>query len=233
MMDGLQLLTFRELNAHANQVAHYLRSLGVDDRNTGGDLPAALARSDRQSVGHSQSRRGVCAARSGLSERTSGVYAQGFGRVDLAHQRELADRFPDHQAHVLYLDAEAEAITQHSIENPMVDVSLDAVAYVTYTSGSTGTPKGVQGLQRGAVNRFNWMWRVYPFQPGEVCCQKTYLSFVDSVWEIYGPLLQGVPIVIIPDPILKDDRLLIQTLADYQVTRIVLAPSLLRVLLAQ
>jgi len=39
------------------------------------------------------------------------------------------------------------------------------------------------GLHRGAVNRFHWMWQVYPFEPGEVCCQKTSLSFVDAVWD--------------------------------------------------
>ena len=94
----------------------------------------------------------------------------------LLTQQELAERFLDHQARVLCLDVEADAILQRPTHNPGVEVSLDALAYITYTSGSTGTPKGVQGLQRGAVNRFNWMWHAYPFQPGEVGCQKTYLT---------------------------------------------------------
>src|ERR1043165_7070209 len=75
------------------------------------------------------------------------------------------------------------------------------------------------------------MWRVYPFGPDEVCCQKTSLSFVDSVWEIFGPLLQGTASVIIPDEILKDPFLFVQTLGAHKVTRLVLVPSLLRVLL--
>ena len=87
---------------------------------------------------------------------------------------------------------------RESAENPVGRIGPDNAAYVIYTSGSTGTPKGVIGLHRGAVNRLNWMWRAYPFREGEVCCQKTYLSFVDSVWEIFGPLLQGVPMVIVP-----------------------------------
>ncbi|NJM40630.1 MAG: amino acid adenylation domain-containing protein [Anaerolineae bacterium] len=69
-------------------------------------------------------------------------------------------------------------------------------AYVIYTSGSTGKPKGVLGTHRGALNRAHWMWRAYPFEPGEVLCQKTSFNFIDAVWEIFGPLLHGVPNVI-------------------------------------
>src|SRR5207248_7108534 len=59
----------------------------------------------------------------------------------------------------------------------------------------------------------------------------TALGFVDSVWEVFGPLLQGVPTVIIPDHVAKDPPQLVRALAENDVTRIVLVPSLLRVLL--
>src|SRR5262249_3928373 len=65
----------------------------------------------------------------------------------------------------------------------------------------------------------------------DVCCQKTSLSFVDSVWEMFGPLLRGVPTVIIPAEAVKDMNELIGTLAVNRVTRLVLVPSLLRALL--
>src|SRR5437763_6885031 len=100
-----------------------------------------------------------------------------------------------------------------------------------YTSGSTGRPKGVLATHRATSNRFHWMWETYPFESEEVCCQKTSLSFVDSVWEIFGPLLQGIRTVIIPDAVVKDPVQLLQTLAAHSVTRIVLVPSLLQVLL--
>jgi acyl carrier protein len=64
-----------------------------------------------------------------------------------------------------------------------------------------------------------------------VCCQKTNLGFVDSVWEIFGPLLAGVPSVILPQEALLDPGELLQRLAEHRATRIVLVPSLLRALL--
>ena len=114
--------------------------------------------------------------------------------------------------------------------NPDSGVHSDDLAYVIYTSGSTGTPKGVPSPHRASVNRFSWMWRQWRFTSGEVCCQKTALNFVDSVWEIFGPLLQGVRNVIIPDEVLEDPERLVETLAAHRVTRIVLVPSLLRFL---
>ena len=108
---------------------------------------------------------------------------------------------------------------------------LDSLAYVVYTSGSTGTPKGVLGTHRGALNRFAWMWSEHPFAAGEVCCQKTSLAFVDSVWEMFGPLLAGVPSVLVPDEDARDAEALVDHLARHGVTRIVLVPSLLGALL--
>ena len=102
---------------------------------------------------------------------------------------------------------------------------------VVYTSGSTGTPKGVLEAQRAFLNRLHWMWRAYPFAPQELCCQKTALSFVDSVWEIFGPLLKGVPSEIIPDQSVRDPDSFVETLKTHRVTRIVLVPSLLGALL--
>jgi amino acid adenylation domain-containing protein len=127
---------------------------------------------------------------------------------------------------VVCLDRDWPLIAQKSDNN--LGIHSNNLAYVIYTSGSTGIPKGVCGLHRGAVNRFAWMWKVYPFQPNEMGCIKTSLSFVDSVWEVFGPLLNGIPSTIIPDQVIKEPQLLIRMLADNHVTRIVLVPSLLK-----
>jgi amino acid adenylation domain-containing protein len=109
----------------------------------------------------------------------------------------------------------------------------DSSAYVVYTSGSTGQPKGVTATHRGSLNRFRWMWREFPFGSDELCCQRTPLSFVDSVWEILGPLLGGATSVIVSDAEAKDPEGFLRILAYHQTTRIVLVPTLLRALLAE
>jgi len=134
---------------------------------------------------------------------------------------------------IVNLRADWPTIARHPATPPANDraTSPDQLLYAIYTSGSTGRPKGVLGLHRGAVNRFAWMWQTYPFTPGERACQKTSLNFVDSIWEIFGSLLRGVPTVIIPDEVVKDMSRLVTLLAAQHVTRIVLVPALLRALL--
>jgi amino acid adenylation domain-containing protein len=156
---------------------------------------------------------------------------QDAGVKILVTQQKLESNQPAPAAKIVSLDEVCDEIASHSTENPSSIVRAEDPAYVIYTSGSTGTPKGVAGTHRAAVNRFAWMWRTYPFQAGEVCCQKTNLGFVDSVWEIFGPLLAGVPSVTIPPETVRDPEELLQVLARERVTRMVLVPSLLRSLL--
>jgi amino acid adenylation domain-containing protein len=144
----------------------------------------------------------------------------------------LRDRLPPTDATVVNLD---ELESERRRGRPPAGVNPtarpDDPAYVMYTSGSTGTPKGVIGTHRAKLNTFHWMWRQFPFRLGEVCCQKTPLSFADSVQEVFGPLLAGVALVIISDADLKDPERLVAALAARRVTRIILVPSLLRAVL--
>ena len=133
---------------------------------------------------------------------------------------------------VIYLDSEEQCYDSYSAENPPEKASADSMAYIIYTSGSTGTPKGVVGLHRGIINRCSWMWQTYPFGENEVCCLITKISFVDSIWEMFGPPLQGIRLVLIPEEVVQDPVQLVQKLAAKRITRLVLVPSLLRAILA-
>ncbi|MFI9274833.1 amino acid adenylation domain-containing protein [Kitasatospora sp. NPDC052896] len=104
-------------------------------------------------------------------------------------------------------------------------------AWVLYTSGSTGRPKGVIGSHGASLDRCRWMWREQPFDELDVCVQNTAPSVVDSVWEVWGALAQGVPVTVPPAHASLDLDLLVQILSENAVTRICLVPSLLRALL--
>jgi amino acid adenylation domain-containing protein len=115
---------------------------------------------------------------------------------------------------------------------PQWAASQTGLAYIIYTSGSTGKPKGVAVEQGSIRNRLWWMWRRYPFAAHEVACLKTSLTFVDSIWEVLGPLLRGIPVVVVSDETGRDPRAMLQLLAAHRVTRLWLVPSLLREMLA-
>lgn len=224
-----QQLTYKELNWRANQLAHYLQKLGVRTETIVGicvepSLDAIVGLLGILKAG------GAYLPLDPAYPPQRLAFMVSDARLSLViSQRSLANSFE--QIPVVCLDTDWDRIAQKSQENPVCNTTPDNIAYAIYTSGSTGKPKGVLGLHRGAVNRFQWMWQTYPFTEGEVCCQKTSLNFVDSVWETFGALLQGVKTVIVGDRIVKNPQQFIETLANHHVTRLVLVPSLLRVLL--
>jgi amino acid adenylation domain-containing protein len=130
------------------------------------------------------------------------------------------------------LTAEDVDLTMRRSTGPMVATTPEQLACLVFTSGSTGRPKGVGLPHRQIVNRLNWLRQRYPHTAGEVGCQKTSPAFVDSLWELFDPLLSGIPAVVVPDEDVRDPYRLAATLAEHGVTRILLVPTLLRMLLS-
>ena len=102
---------------------------------------------------------------------------------------------------------------------------------VIYTSGSTGKPKGVCLSHRTAYNRLEWQWTELPFEPEEVACFKTSLLFVDSIVEIFSSMLKLISLVISPKNVTTNPDAFVSLLESYDVTRLVMVPSMLRSLL--
>ena len=103
---------------------------------------------------------------------------------------------------------------------------------VLYTSGSTGTPKGVRHVHRAACNRFFWQWRCFPYSKDEVCVFKTTLTFVDSVTEIWSPLLSGKKVVIFPTKVTQNVEDFVNKLEEFKIGRVFVVTSLVRNILA-
>jgi amino acid adenylation domain-containing protein len=216
-------ITYRDLNRRANQIAHHLRGQGVESETFVGilvdrciDLVAGLL--------------GILKAGGAYvpldpaypKERLKFMMSDSNAALLVAQEK-----FSGAIDQVKSLNIDALPRGNDTDDNLPALAKADAAACVIYTSGSTGTPKGVVGLHRAAINRCAWMWNKYPFGSNDTSCQKTSVSFVDSVWEIFGALLQGVRTTIIPDSVAKEPRRLLKHLARHQVTRIVLVPSLL------
>src|SRR5689334_16261453 len=193
-------LSYGELNERANRVAHYLRRSGV----------------------RAESRVGICMERSewmliGLLGilKAGGAYVPldpqypvarlhymlaDAGVQVLLTQAALADRFAGEAVKLLSLDAEWERVAAESGANLQSEVQAANLAYVIYTSGSTGEPKGI-GIAHYSVNRLVCNSDYVQVQSDDCIAQASNASFDAATFEIWGALLNGARLCIIPAPV--------------------------------
>ncbi|MEU3456519.1 amino acid adenylation domain-containing protein [Micromonospora sp. NPDC006766] len=225
-------LTYAELNAAANRIAHRLRAAGVG--------PETLV--------------GVCAERSlelvaGLlgvvkaggaylpldpeypADRLAFMVTDANAPVVLVQQH-LREVLPDTAATVLALD-DASAWADQPTTDPQPVAGPENLAYVIYTSGSTGRPKGVPNTHRGIVNRLDWMQKTYRLGVDDAVLQKTPASFDVSVWEFFWPLREGARLVLAKPGGHKDAGYLRDLLVAERITTTHFVPSMLTVFLAE
>ena len=225
-----QKITYRELNSRANRLAFELRQFGVGPERLVGVLADRSLETIIGILAILKAGGAYLPLEPHYPQERSRFMLADAGAGVLLTQKKFAGYFPDYSGTVVLIDDLLRGASG-TAENLPGSADRDNAAYVIYTSGSTGIPKGVVALHRGAINRFAWMWQTYPFGAREKICQKTSLTFVDSVWEIFGALLQGVPTVLVPDTIATDLMLLVSHLGARGVTRLVLVPSFLNAIL--
>ena len=225
-----EALTYRQLNQKANQLAHYLKSFEV---GSGVLVGICVEPSLEQVVSLLAVLKvnGVYVPLDPNYPQERLAFMLEDSRVRLILTKSLTEKISTQQAHIVCLDRDRDAIAQESVANLNCQTTLEDLAYAIYTSGSTGRPKAVLGKVRGIVNRLHWIWETLPFATDEVCCQKTSINFVDRVAEILAPLLQGIPLVIVPEHLRSNIPQLMSLLSEQKITRIVLVPSLLKVML--
>ncbi|MBC1312640.1 amino acid adenylation domain-containing protein, partial [Trichormus variabilis PNB] len=194
-----QQLTYDQLNRRANQLAHYLQSLGVK--------PEVLV--------------GICVERSldtvvGLLgilkaggayvpldpnypvERLSYMLADSQLPI-LLTQKHLLKQLPNNQTQTICLDEDWQKLANYSDENPCSQVKSDNLAYIIYTSGSTGKPKGTMIVHRGVVNYLSWCTKAYDVAAGVGSTVNSSLSFDATITSLFSPLLVGAKVLLLPE----------------------------------
>ncbi|HEX6289049.1 MAG TPA: amino acid adenylation domain-containing protein, partial [Herpetosiphonaceae bacterium] len=230
-------LTYRELNQRANQLARYLRSLGVQPE---APIGVCLDRSLELVIGLI----GVLKAGGAYlpldpaypAERLRFMLDDSQVSVVLTQQRLLHPedtRLPDCSARVVCLDADWPQIAGEPEDAPDVDLTPDNLAYIIYTSGSTGRPKGVMNTHQGICNRLLWMQQEYRLSAADRVLQKTPFSFDVSVWELFWPLLTGARLVMAQPGGHLDPAYLIDVIKRQQITTLHFVPAMLHVFLEQ
>ncbi|MBB4639458.1 amino acid adenylation domain-containing protein, partial [Longimicrobium terrae] len=225
-------VTYAELNARANRLAHHLRRRGV-----GPEVRAALCM--ERGVEMVVSMLAILKAGGAWvpldpahpAERLERMLADSGAAVLLTQDRLRARLTATGGIDVLRVDAERAAIAAESADNPRSGATPGGLAYVIYTSGSTGTPKGVGIEHRALVNHMAWFIRDFGLAETDRVLQKTPVVFDASVWEFHAPLLVGGELVMARHEGERDPRYLARTVRDRGITVLQLVPSLLRVLL--
>ncbi|HBB34379.1 MAG TPA: phenylalanine racemase [Cyanobacteria bacterium UBA9273] len=227
-----QQLTYRELNYRANQVAHYLQTLEVKPEVLVGicverSLEMAIALLGILKAGGAY----VPLDPAYPSDRLAGMLEDSQLPVLIAEHNQLS-KLPHHQAQVVCLDRDREAIAQCSGENLRVAVTPDNLAYTIYTSGSTGKPKGVQVLHRGVVNFLTSMSQAPGLTEADTLLAVTTISFDIAALELYLPMTVGARIMLVAREVAADAAQLLKVLEQSGANVMQATPATWRLLLA-
>ena len=221
-----QKLTYQELNARANQLAHYLQAMGVGAEVLVG---ICVERSIEMVVGLLSILKAggayVPLDPAYPQERLSFMLSDAQVSV-LLTQQHLLTRLPEHGAQIVCVDTDWGAISQESQSNAVSAAQSTSLAYTLYTSGSTGCPKGVAIEHHSVVALLHWTQKVFTNEQLTGVLASTSICFDLSVFELFAPLSRGGKVI------LAENGLSLPTLAAAKdVTLINTVPSVIAELL--
>ncbi|WP_313707973.1 non-ribosomal peptide synthetase, partial [Planktothrix agardhii] len=199
-----QELTYNELNCRANQLAHYLQSLGVKPDELVG---ICVERSLEMIVGLL----GILKAGGAYvpldpeypQERLS-FMLEDAGLKVLLTQQKLIDKLCESQANIniVCVDADLPVIFKEEQKNLITTIKSSNLAYVIYTSGSTGIPKGVLVTHQGLLNLVFWHQNTFEITNLDKATQLAGTGFDAAVWELWPYLTAGASIYLVKPEIL-------------------------------
>lgn len=218
-----QKLSYRELNGRANRLAWRLRAEGVGPETLVG---LCVERSPEMIIGLL----GILKAGGAYvpldpdypQERLAFILQDAAIPVILVQQH-LLQVLPEHGAKLVCLE-EGEGISSGD-ENPVLVTTPDNLAYIIFTSGSTGQPKGVMVTHKNVVRLFQETQGWFHFDGHDVWSLFHSYAFDFSVWEIWGALLFGGKLVIVPYQVSRTPEEFYRLICREGITVLSLTPS--------
>ena len=225
-----KIMSYRELDEQANQLAHYLQETGV---GPGSVIGVCMRRSVELIIGIL----GILKAGGAYLpldpnypvDRLAYMIQDSNPMVILTMES-LADLLPFSQTQIFCMDKELGKVSSLPTTRPDQKVRTKDLAYIIYTSGSTGKPKGVLLLHQGLVNLIVTQNGFYQIHKNQTMLQFAALSFDASVWEIFLTISHGATLVMAPQEILSSGLELLNLLRREKINLVTLPPSLLSVL---
>ncbi|MGH2507877.1 MAG: non-ribosomal peptide synthetase, partial [Ktedonobacteraceae bacterium] len=226
-------LSYHVLNQRANQLAHYLQTLGVQAETCVG---ICMERSLEMVIGLL----GILKAGGAYvpldptypQERLTFMLEDAHISV-LLTQEHLLQHLPERGMKLVPIDTLWDTLAKEAVNDLRVDLVSENTAYVIYTSGSTGKPKGVMVTHAGICNRLLWMQDTYQISQQDHVLQKTPFSFDVSVWEFFWPLITGAKLVMAKPGGHRDPTYLARIIAERQITTLHFVPPMLQAFLAE
>ena len=224
-------LTYQELNERANQLARYLQNLGVKEEVLVG---ICVERSVEMIIGIL----GILKAGGAYvpfdsnspTERLNFILTDAQISI-LITQENIQTQLPSCADIVICLDTDWDKIAQSNSSNLNNSFKPETLAYVIYTSGSTGKPKGVLIEHNNVTRLFAETQPWFSFNSNDVWTLFHSYAFDFSVWELWGALLHGGCLVVVPYWISRSPQDFYQLLCQHQVTVLNQTPSAFRQLI--
>jgi amino acid adenylation domain-containing protein len=228
-----QQLSYEELEATSNQLAHYLRAQGVGPDVVVGvwlerslELPAVL-------LGILKAGGAYLPLDTELPPaRVARMLDDGALKL-IVSERRLSSLLPETSAEVLCLDEQRATLRAQPTRSPCVRLDGGGLAYVLYTSGSTGAPKPIAVSHSALLNHMQWLLRSFELGPEDRVLQKTVTAFDASVWELFAPLMVGGCLCLAEPGGQRDPGYLVRAMREHAISVLQVVPTLLEALVRE